>query len=61
MARNVDRYPAAELRYNITRLFYPDFENIGAEVVAQADGHVFHQTSADAEAVNSLIYRQVKI
>lgn len=59
MARNVDRYPAAELRYNITRLFYPDFENIGAEVVAQADGHVFHQTSADAEAVNLLIYRWV--
>lgn len=56
MARNVDRYPAAELRYNITRLFYPDFENIGAEVVAQADGHVFHQTSADAECKSKIIF-----
>ena len=40
----------------IAGLLYTDFENVGAEVVTQPDGHVFHQTSAITEVLEMLIH-----
>ena len=36
-------------------MLHTNFENVGAEVVAQSDGHVFHETSAIAEFLEMLI------